>query len=121
MHKFEKLIVWQKSLILIESVYDICNTLPSNERNNIIDQIRRSALSVSLNIAEGSGSENDKEFNRFLSIAKKSLFEVIAILKIIHFLYKRNIDKQINITDEVGKLLNGFIKKLKTDRITANS
>ncbi len=117
MHKFEKLIVWQKSLVLIESIYRICNVLPGNERNNIVDQIKRATLSISLNIAEGSGSENDKEFNRFLSIAKKSLFEVIAILKIINYLYKINIDEQIKLTDEVGKLLNGFINKLKADKI----
>lgn len=123
MHKFEKLIVWQKSLTLIKSIYVICDTLPSNEKNNIIDQIKRAVLSVSLNIAEGSGSENDKEFNRFLHIAKKSLFEVVAILKIINFLYKKNIDSQIKMTDEVGKLINGLINKLKADskQLAANS
>ncbi len=115
MHKFEKLIVWQKTLVLIKSIYLICDLLPSNERNNIVDQIKRAALSIGLNIAEGSGSENDKEFKRFLYIAKKSLFEVIAILKIINFLYKINIDEQISLTDEVGKLMNGFINKLKAN------
>ncbi|MEK7078440.1 MAG: four helix bundle protein [Patescibacteria group bacterium] len=115
MHKFEKLIVWQKTLVLIRSIYLICDSLPSNERNNIVDQIKRAALSISLNIAEGSGSENDKEFKRFLYIARKSLFEVIAILKIINFLYKINIDDQIKLTDEVGKLMNGFINKLKAN------
>lgn len=115
MHKFEKLIVWQKSLVLIKSIYLICDKLPSNERDNIVDQIKRAVLSVSLNIAEGSGSENDKEFNRFLYIAKKSLFEVIAVLKIVNYLYKINVDEQIKVTDEVGKLINGFINKLKAD------
>lgn len=115
MHKFEKLIVWQKSLLLIKSIYDLCLKLPVSERDNITDQIKRATVSISLNIAEGSGSENDKEFKRFLYIAKKSLFEVIATLKIINFLYKINIDAQIELTDEVGKLLNGFINKLKAN------
>jgi len=121
MHKFEKLVAWQKSLVLIQSIYLLCVKLPSNERGNIIDQIKRASLSVSLNIAEGSGSENDKEFNRFLYIARKSLFEVIAILKIINYLYKINIDKQTILTDEVGKLINGLINKLKNDSDKANS
>lgn len=113
MYKFEKLIVWQKSLVLVKSVYHVCDKLPSNEKNNLVDQIKRAAVSISLNIAEGSGSENDKEFNRFLYIARKSLFEVIAILKIINFLYKIDIEKQLELTDEVGKLTNGLINKLK--------
>lgn len=115
MYKFEKLIVWQKSLLLLKSIYLVCNTLPTDEKNNIINQIKRATLSISLNIAEGSGSENDKEFKRFLYIAKKSLFEVIATLKVINYLYKINIDEQIKMTDEVGKLLNGFINKLKAE------
>ena len=81
----------------------------------IVDQIKRATVSISLNIAEGSGGENDKEFKRFLYIAKKSLFEVIATLKIINFLYKINIAEQIKLTDEVGKLLNGFINSLKAN------
>lgn len=115
MYKFEKLIVWQKSLLLLKSIYLVCNRLPTDEKNNIINQIKGATLSISLNIAEGSGSENDKEFKRFLYIAKKSLFEVIATLKVINYIYKINIDEQINMTDEVGKLLNGFINKLKAD------
>ncbi|MBI4973400.1 four helix bundle protein [Candidatus Roizmanbacteria bacterium] len=115
MYKFEKLIVWQKALSLLKSVYLLCNKLPTDEKNNIVNQIKRATLSISLNIAEGSGSENDKEYKRFLFIAKKSLFEVIATLKVINYLYKINVDEQIQMTDEVGKLLNGFINKLKTD------
>jgi len=115
MYKFERLIVWQKSLILIESIYAVCKIVPNVERNNIIDQIKRAGLSISLNIAEGSGSQNDIEFKRFLYISRKSLFEVIAILKVINFLYKININRQLAITDEVGKLLNGLLKKLKAN------
>jgi len=115
MQKFEKLIIWNKSLILIQSIYDLCKKLPASEKGNIVDQIKRATVSISLNIAEGSGSENDKEFKRFLHIAKKSLFEVIATLKIINFLYKIDITEQINLTDEVGKLINSFINKLKSN------
>ena len=77
------------------------------------DQLRRAATSVPINIAEGSGAEKDKEFKRYLYISRKSLFETLACLKIIKLLYKKEdktIEEKIN---EVGKLLNGLIKKVK--------
>lgn len=113
MYKFEKLVVWQKSVVLLDAIYDVCRKLPISEERNIVDQLRRSALSICLNIAEGSGAENDKEFKRFLNISKKSLFEVVAILKIANHLHKVNIERSIERTDEVSKLLYGLISKLK--------
>jgi len=77
MQKFEKLIIWNKSLILIQSVYDLCKKLPASEKGNIVDQIKRATVSISLNIAEGSGSENDKEFKRFLHIAKNRYLKLL--------------------------------------------
>lgn len=116
MYKFEKLKVWRESLSLLEFVYTICKRLPDNEKNNLIDQIRRSATSVCLNIAEGTGSENDKEFSRYLNIAKKSLFEVIAIVNIINRLYKIDVIQILNQVELVSKLLSGLQKYLKTSR-----
>lgn len=112
MYKFEKLVVWHKSIALLDAIYDICHYLPISEERNIMDQLKRSALSISLNIAEGSGSENDKEFRRFLNIAKKSLFEVVAILKITNHLYQIKIDTALDLTDEVSKLIHGLTRKL---------
>lgn len=112
MYKFEKLKVWQESLVLLQLIYKICEKLPTNEKGNLVDQIRRAATSISLNIAEGSGAENDKEFSRYLNMARKSLFETIATLKIIHFLYRINVDLAISKTEEVSKMLNGLKKYL---------
>lgn len=116
MYKFEKLKVWRESLTLLQFVYNICKRLPDNEKNNLIDQIRRSATSVCLNIAEGTGAENDKEFSRYLNIAKKSLFEVIAILNIINRLYKINAIQTLDQVEMVSKLLSGLQKYLKLSR-----
>lgn len=115
MQKFEKLKVWQKSLELTKVIYSLCDKLPKNEERNLIDQIKRAIVSICLNIAEGCGSQNDKEFKRYLFIAKKSLFEVIAILKIIKYLYKIEIELIENKITEVLKLLNGLIKYLLTN------
>jgi four helix bundle protein len=112
-YKFEKLIVWNKSVELIKLNNRLIIKLPRYETNNLIDQLRRATTSISLNIAEGCGSENDIELKRFLNIAKKSQFEAVAIIKIIEKIYKVDIAKELFLTEEIGKLLNGFINKLK--------
>ena len=114
MYKFEKLTVWQESVNLAETCYKIAGALPLIEKYGLSDQLRRASTSISLNIAEGSGSDSDKEFNRFLYLAKKSLFEVISILKIIERFYpKIYLDEAYRQIEIVGKLLSGLIKKLK--------
>lgn len=113
MYKFEKLKVWQHSVVYIERCYLLIRTLPKEEDRNLSDQLRRSVTSVSLNIAEGSGAENDLEYKRYLSIAKKSLSESIAILKIIERLYKLDIKNQLDTAEEIGKMLSGLVKYLK--------
>ena len=113
MYKFEKLIVWKLSLEFIKDIYSFSNTLPKNEQRNIIDQLKRATVSINLNITEGSGSENDLEFKRYLHIARKSLFETIAILKITEYLYQKKINGLLEKANTIGKLLNGLVKYLK--------
>ncbi|QQS44052.1 four helix bundle protein [Candidatus Roizmanbacteria bacterium] len=112
MYKFEKLIVWQKSLELVRNVYLFSESINDH---SLKDQIRRSVTSVPLNIAEGSGSQNDKEFKRYLYIARKSLFETLGCLKIAGFLFKKENSKIEDQINEVGKLLNGLINKVKSN------
>ena len=113
MYKFENLSVWQEGVKLAEQCYELTGQLPTYERSGLSDQLRRAVTSISINIAEGSGSESDKEFSRFLHIARKSLFETIAILKLIEKIHQNKIDvKYYEQCDLVGKLLNGLIKKL---------
>lgn len=114
MYKFEKLTVWKESLVLSKDAYRISRNLPAYEQYSLSDQLRRAAVSVLLNIAEGSGSESDREFIRYLYIARKSLFEVVALLKFAETVYPNLKLKNIYLqTDTVGKLLNGLIRKLK--------
>ncbi len=113
MYKFEKLKVWNESNRLIEMAYQLIKELPTNEKYNASDQLRRAVFSISLNIAEGSGAESDKEQVRFLFISRKSLYEVVSIIKILENLYNIDSKEVFDQIDLVGKLLNGLIRSLK--------
>ena len=77
--KFEKLIVWQKSLDLSDEVNQLTKTFPKNELYILASQIKRAAGSVSLNIAEGSTGQSNPEFARFLGIALRSNMKLLVV------------------------------------------
>src|SRR5688572_32694034 len=78
--KFEKLIVWQKSLDLSDEVNQLTKTFPKDEMYVLSSQIKRAADSVSLNIAEGSTGQSNAAFHRFLGYALRSDVEVVGCL-----------------------------------------
>ena len=80
--KFEKLIVWQKSLDLTSVVHEVTLKFPKDELYVLTSQIKRAADSVSLNIAEGSTGQSNPEFNRFLGYALRSDIEVVGCIYI---------------------------------------
>ena len=80
MSGFDDLVVWQKSMALARSIYDLTVALPKEEKYGIISQIRRAVVSVPSNIAEGHGRSSSREFSRFLSISLGSLREVQTLL-----------------------------------------
>ncbi|MBX2964537.1 MAG: four helix bundle protein [Cyclobacteriaceae bacterium] len=86
--KFEKLLVWQKSLDLTAVVHEVSKKFPKEELYILTSQIKRAADSVSLNIAEGSTGQSNAEFRRFLSIAMRSDIEVVGC---IYIAQRRNI------------------------------
>lgn len=116
MRSYEDLVVWQKAMLLAKMVYLLQRELPKEEVYGLGDQIRRAVVSVPSNIAEGFGRGSDAEFNRFLSIARGSLFEVKTQLQLAESLGMVNVDGQIlAMIDEVGKLINGLSKTLITN------
>jgi four helix bundle protein len=118
MRNFKELIVWQKAHQIVLEVYVVTRSFPSDERFGLISQLRRSAASVPANIAEGCGKESDRDFARFLSIAAGSASETEYHFFLAHelgFIEEKSyieLDKNVN---EVKRMLNSFIKKLKAN------
>lgn len=75
-HNFHELIIWQKARQMVKMVYQAVNGLPESERFALSSQIKRSAISIPSNIAEGAGRTSNKEFNHFLAISQGSSFEL---------------------------------------------
>ena len=83
MFKFERLIVWQKSIDLFEKIAEIADTIPKSYQSSIGDQIRRSCLSISANIAEATGRETLKERRYYFNVARGSVYETVSLLHIL--------------------------------------
>ena len=114
MKTFRELVVWQKSMDLSILVYEFTKQLPKSEQYGLVSQIRRAAVSIPSNIAEGSKRHNRKEFAQFCGIAKGSAAEIETQLVIINKVYDLNIDKLLDILIEIQKMLESLANKLKT-------
>ncbi len=116
--KFRNLQIWQKAMEFITVIYSLSSTFPSEEKFGLTNQIRRAVVSIALNIAEGSGSGTDLEFRRFLKMALRSTYEVMAALEIasnLKYAKKDIIERRLQEADELSAMIAGLIKKLKTD------
>ena len=78
MFNFEKLDVWQEAINFVDLIYELTGAFPSDERFGLTNQMRRAAVSISSNIAEGSSRASRTDFARFVEIASGSLFEVVS-------------------------------------------
>jgi four helix bundle protein len=111
---YRHLVAWQKSMTLAETVYRETAVFPSEERYGLTAQMRRAAVSVPSNIAEGQGRHStDSEFVRFLNIAHGSLCELDTQMELASRLQLLNPDAVARvrpISEEVGKILNGLIR-----------
>jgi four helix bundle protein len=111
---FEKLSVYQKAIDIIDKVYDYTTTFPKEEMFGMISQFRRSATSISLNIAEGS-ARSKKDFRRFLDIAQGSVFESVAIIEISQ--RRKYMEQSVALQlrqdfSEISKMISGLKKSL---------
>ena len=117
MFRFEKLDVWQRSIEFADTVYILTRKFPTDERFGLTSQMRRAAVSVSSNIAEGSGRVSDKDFSRFLEYAYGSVMEIVSQSRIAsrqRFLTDEEcieLDKQ---ADELARMLSGLRKSLSS-------
>ena len=115
MDSYRELIVWQKAMDLAEEVYRIVRFFPGNEQFSLSDQLRRAAVSVPSNIAEGYGRNATKEYARFLNIARGSNNEVETQLLLsvrLGFVTEQTIGNAMQLCDEIGKMITALIKKL---------
>jgi four helix bundle protein len=116
MRNFRKLTVWQKSMKLFVEVYEISKLLPAEEKFNLVVQIRKDVVSISSNIAEGCSKSTNAHFRKFLEDSIGSAFELesqlIGITLVFPFL-KSNVEKLFPLLEEIQKMLNAFIEKLK--------
>lgn len=112
---YKDLIVWQKAMLLVETVYLLCKGLPTEENYALSSQLKRCSVSIPSNIAEGWGRRSSKDYSRFLKIARGSLFELeTQLLLTINLKLLPSIDTSTSLIEEVGKMLNALIKKLET-------
>jgi four helix bundle protein len=116
MRGHKELIVWQKAMEMVTEIYRLTQNFPKEELYGLVSQMRRAAVSIPSNIAEGHGRQSKGEFRQFLGIARGSYAELetqIEIAKNLGFLANPNpIDEQLA---EVGRLLNGLLRSLATD------
>jgi len=116
MQTYKELVVWQQSMVLVSEVYRVTKFFPREEIYGLTSQLRRSAVSVPSNIAEGQGRASRGEFVQFLCHARGSLFEVETQLIIAGELGYLGEDDQTKITQKltrVARLLNGLISSLR--------
>ena len=109
----KRLKVWQKAMQLVVDVYEITQRFPQEEQFGLTSQIRRCAVSIPSNIAEGHGRGSNKELIRFLNIARGSVFELDTQLEIarqVRLLSRDQFDYLGKLLDEISRLLSGLQK-----------
>jgi four helix bundle protein len=115
--RFEDLIFWQKARTLTKLIYTLTRKNAFRTDFGLRDQIQRSAVSIMSNIAEGFGRGGNIEFTQFLFIAKGSLSEVqsqLYVAKDLDYINEAEFIKAFTITEEIARLINSFIKSLRT-------
>lgn len=116
MKNYKELEVWQKALDLTTEVYTLTRHFPDEEKFGLTAQIRRAAISVAANIAEGWGRGTTKEYIQFLLISRGSLMEVethAIIARRLGYLSEAQILELEASVNEAGRMLNGLIQSLK--------
>lgn len=115
MKDYRELIVWQRSMDLVEQVYRLAKYLPKEEVYGLSDQMRCAAVSIPSNIAEGNGRSAEKEYIHFLNIARGSKHELETQLLIcvrLNYLQEEDVSPTMALCEQIGRMLNSLIKSL---------
>ncbi|HEX4322633.1 MAG TPA: four helix bundle protein [Acidobacteriaceae bacterium] len=119
---FRDLVVWQKGIQLSVLVYQLSKAFPREDLYGLTSQMRRAAISVPSNIAEGAGRLNTLEYRQFLGIARGSNFELqthLTIARELGFGDANQIDSAERLSNEVGKMIFATIATLNENRAVA--
>lgn len=119
---YKDLIIWQRGMELVLSIYQLTADFPKTELFGLTSQMRRSAVSVVSNIAEGYARRTDGEFLRFLLISRGSAAELetqLLVAKNLKLAKPENFTKSEALLTEVLKMSQGFINKLKKDKFSS--
>jgi four helix bundle protein len=114
---YQDLVAWQKAVALVKGVYQATHSWPREELYLLTNQVRRAVISVPANIAEGQGRTGSQEFLHHLSIAMGSLYEVENhpfVARELQYLDGPLYESLMDHAAEVGRLLNGLIKRLRS-------
>jgi four helix bundle protein len=114
--RFQDLRIWKLSIEIANKLFDIADKLEERRLYRFADQLRGTGMSMSNNIAEGSGSSSKKEFKNFLNIARRSTFENANILILLgrrNLISSNQQDENLNKLDKLCRQITNFIKSLK--------
>ncbi|HEY8712424.1 MAG TPA: four helix bundle protein [Thermoanaerobaculia bacterium] len=112
---FEKLVIWQRAMGLVPRVYRVARTLPRDEIFGLMSQMKRAAISIPSNIAEGYARRGRRDFARFVSNAQGSLAELLTQLLItmdLGYMKRRRLTSIMNEIEELSRMLNATRRKL---------
>lgn len=118
MFKFEKLDVWQEAIGYSDAIYRATATFPADERFGLTQQLRRSAVSIAANIAEGSSRSSSTDFARFVEIAYGSLMETVSHLAIAHrqgLVSDQTYKSLYDHAEKIGRMLSSFRQTLRSN------
>ena len=117
MSTFRDLLIWQKSMNFVTQIYQETESFPDSEKYGLVSQIRRSAVSIPSNIAEGYGRNSDGDFQRFLNISMGSLFEIQTQLQIaqnLEYLDTTENERLFDLSREIERMMSSFIRSIQS-------
>src|SRR5689334_16102288 len=115
MHNFKELKVWQKSVDFAVDIYKVTSALPPEEKFGLISQMRRAAVSIPSNIAEGTGRRTSKDFNNFIGTSLGSSYELeteLIISEKLNFISENEFNTTQSSLSEIQKMIVGLQKSL---------
>ncbi|HEY8661187.1 MAG TPA: four helix bundle protein [Hanamia sp.] len=113
---YKDLFIWQKSMLLVTEIYPVTKTFPADELYGLSNQLRRCAVSIPSNIAEGYGRNSTNDYKRFLQIATGSLYELQTQIEIafnLAYITQTRFAEIIGLCIEIDKMLYSIIQKIK--------